>query len=57
MSQETKIKAGDVVYLKSGSKALTVVYVDFTTAKVIWWDSEEQNIKEALVTTDCLELK
>lgn len=52
--EETSFEPGDVVMLKSGGSAMTVVEIDGPHAHCIWMTDEDEEIRTAAIPTVAL---
>lgn len=52
--EETSFEPGDVVMLKSGGSAMTVVQIDGPHAHCIWITDEDEEIRTAAIPTVAL---
>ena len=56
MSNEMKLKVGDVVILKSGSPVMTVDIVCGDLVKTVWFDDNESFVCDHYIHMDALNL-
>lgn len=54
VKQEVKLKAGDVVCLKSGGPAMTINNIEKDRATVVWFTCERTEAHASVVNVACL---